>query len=249
MERNNFQYIHSSHGELLKLDKFWAQIIDEEAELKKNNKKYKSFYVLNTINFLEGMFSSSDLINKRKADYFYFKGQYSIALDFFLALQTSDGVSENLFEIGYCYHDRKDYPNAIHYYSEYLKQYQSSAAYNNRALIYQHLKQHHEALLDFTEAVKKEESVRYLENRAGCYIELSQFADALLDLDRAIEIAEINNDKSHTYVYRKRAKAKKELGDIPGAIADLELYCELFYYYPDTTANFIKEFLEDKIDY
>jgi tetratricopeptide (TPR) repeat protein len=250
IEQNLFQFVHSSHGKLLDPDKFWAQIIDKEADLKKNNKQYKYSYVLNTINFLEGMFASSDVINKKKADYFYFKGQYNIALDFFLALQTSAGLSKNLFEIGYCYHDKKEYPNAIHFYSEYLKQYPNSAAYNNRALIYQHLRQYNEALLDFTEAVKNEESVRYLQNRAKCYMELSQFANALLDLDRAIEVAEANNDKSHTYVYRKRAKVKKELGDIPAAISDIELYCKLFYCSnPDTTANFIKELLEDKLDY
>jgi tetratricopeptide (TPR) repeat protein len=254
IEQNLFQIVHSSHGEVLKLDKFWAQIIDKEADLKKDQKHNKDYYVLNSIIFLEGMFASSDVINKKKAEYYYYKGQYIMALDFFLALQTSVGLSNNLFEIGYCYHKKDDYVNAINYYSEYLNQYQSSAAYGNRALMYQHLKQYDEALFDFTEAIIIEESVLNLENRAACYMELSQFANAILDLDRAIEVGEANNEESYTfsYAYIKRAKAKKELGNISGAISDIKFYCNLRYKpncLKDKTAIYIKELLEDKLDY
>lgn len=250
IEHSLFRLVHHMHGEVLSYDKFWGRVIDKEAELKKEDLKYRFSYTLNSVHFLQGLFPSSSLLNLKRADYYYKKEQYSEALQYFLQLLSSENLTDQFFKVGYCYYHIKDYKNAIFYYSEYLKKYNSSTAYNNRGVIYKELKQFDEALLDFDKAIDLEISALYFENRAACFMELSQFDEALVDLDLAIEIKETNDPGTHRYVYRKRAKVKKELGDVPGAIADIELYCNLFYYSnPETTASLIKELLNNELEY
>lgn len=250
IEHNLFVVNHSTLGNLLVNENFWSKVIDREAELKKPDLKYKYSYNLNTIYFLDGMFNKSDLINLKRADYFFKKEEYTKALEYFLVLLKKDDLNNRLFEIAYCYNENKEYVFALKYYTDYISANKSSGAYNNRALIYQNLKRYDEALADFEAAINIEESVLYLQNRASCFIELSLFDSALLDLNRAIQIKEANDLETHTYIYRKRAFVKKQLGDIQGAIEEIKHYCKLHYSAnPDTTARFIEELLEGKLEY
>lgn len=201
--------------------------------------------------FVDALFPDNEQFYLNKASYYYKCRKYEKALFYFQKVKSQNYSANVDFELAYCYYDLLMYDESIRFYTYYLEKHNDSAAYNNRALNYKALKSYEAAIQDFTQAIRiSDNKVNYLRNRADCYVEMNLPFKALSDLNEAISLNEQQNkpDKywsgnSNDYsweqkqadvlLYHKRAKIKKDMGNIEGAKQDLQAYCSMEYKYED----------------
>ncbi|AOW11054.1 phospholipase D-like domain-containing protein [Flavobacterium gilvum] len=87
--------------------------------------------------------------------------------DYRNALKINNDDKNILFDLAYCQSEVGDDKGTIENYSEYLKHYpNSSAAYNNRGIAYERLKEVNKAIEDYSSAILIDEKLLYYENRA-----------------------------------------------------------------------------------
>lgn len=121
--------------------------------------------------------------------------------------------NELLFKIAYCQSELEDNENAIKNYSKYLEQNSnSSAALNNRGLVYEALKNTELAIKDFTRAIEiNDKEVLYYNNRARVqYNLMNRYYQGL---------------KSPLYDNSITLNAVKKIGDI-----EIPIYGANFWY-------------------
>ncbi|POY40619.1 hypothetical protein C3L50_03745 [Flavobacterium alvei] len=87
--------------------------------------------------------------------------------DYRNALKINNEDKNILFDLAYCQSEVGDNKATIENYSEYLEHYpNSSAAYNNRGVAYDKLKEVNKAIEDYSSAILIDEKLLYYENRA-----------------------------------------------------------------------------------
>ena len=141
---------------------------------------------------------------------FFYKNQKEEAglalADFVTAIEIATASNDNwqimraingkaiLFE------EREEFKLAIDEYTIAISTEESPILYENRAAVYQKLKDYNNAIADFTQSIEldKENPVRY-ELRADCYVEMEDYTNALLDLSKAIDLSP---EDPYFYTYR-----------------------------------------------
>jgi tetratricopeptide (TPR) repeat protein len=131
--------------------------------------------------------------------------------------------ASGLIKAGYEAYQQGQYQRALAYYERCLAQDPSyAAAYNNRALVYQALKEWQAALTDANQAIALDPQygVAYA-TRGHSFAQIGETAQALQDFERAIAL---RPDSRWSYVYR--AALYRQQGQCPAALADLKQACE-----------------------
>ena len=90
-------------------------------------------------------------------------------------------------------------------------------AYTSRGTMWRLRGDMHQALADFAHSIHLHPSAEAYYQRGLAYQALNQTERAVDDYDRAID-----HDPAAPYIYRARAKAKRDLGDTAGARQDQE---------------------------
>jgi TonB family protein len=148
----------------------------------------------------------------------YLKKRYDEAIrDFDQAIRLSSAHPDwyNYRGLSYSYSNRHD--RAIPDYTKAIELNPNAAAgFNNRGWAYLELGQPEKALADLDRAIQLQPDYqRAYENRANAYMKLQNYARAMADYTAAIELGPAR------WQYERRAEAKRALGDITGAEADL----------------------------
>ncbi len=125
-------------------------------------------------------------------------GNYTAAL---FDLKKAFNLKNNpdlFFDLADCQYELKDYQSSITNYSNYLSYNQkSSAAYNNRALVYEKCEEIKKALNDYSKAIEIDPSNSvYYKNRADLYY--SEFKMKIFREDRIQMINHPKNEKDET---------------------------------------------------
>jgi tetratricopeptide (TPR) repeat protein len=228
-------------------------------------------YKISSIELLSDCFIGSLKINLLKLHYYYFNEDYRAVIDVFKNINVEELDSIHLMLFANSFYNLGDCESAIVLYSRVLNLEENPIAYNNRGVIFRKQNRISEAILDFSSAIVLKEKALYHENRAMCYLNDGNPEGALFDFDRAIDLTPnfYNNckfeeldfvpcrfsnspdfntiEKVQTEIFLKRAKLKKSLGDVSGALADLEYYCKLKKYGDSTMIRLTKELMEDKL--
>jgi tetratricopeptide (TPR) repeat protein len=137
-------------------------------------------------------------------------------------------TAEDHYECGCHYHyDLRDYPAAIHEYSEALQVDPHYApALNNRGIIYRETGQLRAALEDFTAVIHEEPTnVFAYNNRANAFRQKNEQDFAMADLYMAISI-----DPTFADSFYGRAELRLKAGDLDGAIED---YTKAILFYAE----------------
>jgi tetratricopeptide (TPR) repeat protein len=145
--------------------------------------------------------------------------KYDLALaayDKAIELQPDDFVLH--VERGDVLRELKRFTEAVTAYDEAIKIQSHPWAYNNRALVYDKLKDYPKALADYERALSlnPDDALAYL-NRGNVYDELKDYPKALADYERALSL---NPDDAQAYL--NRGNVYDELKDYPKALADYE---------------------------
>jgi serine phosphatase RsbU (regulator of sigma subunit) len=170
------EYLYDNIDKLLSLSNEMMQL-----SIKLNNEK--------------GIGASNNLLG----NYYYFKGNYSLALEYFQKnisyyIKTKNNISlgNNYLSLGNVYESLGEADKAIYYYLKSLKideelgdKQRLSDDFTNLGVFYNHRKNHKKALTYFLKALKLDVELKNDQFIVGTYTNLSSVYFALNDLEKA----------------------------------------------------------------
>ncbi len=156
---------------------------------------------------------------------------YQIVLaDFRKAYQLKPSSTWALEGAGATYIDMGNYPEALIVLNTAIAAKPTENAYSLRALAYHRSGDLAAALADYTQAIKiQPRSAFYYAMRASVYEEQQDYQLAIVDYGQAIRL----QPQAAIYYYQ-RGLAKAKIGNVKGAIQDLEVAAPLFKKYQNT---------------
>ncbi|MEO8447308.1 MAG: tetratricopeptide repeat protein [bacterium] len=147
----------------------------------------------------------------------------------------------NFFFKGKNLHEEGKYPEAVDYYTKYIKIFpEDSKAFNFRGLAYEDHKDFKKAVTDFTNAIKLDAkySAAY-SNRGECYYKLEEYEKAIKDFGQVLKLEPDNTSAYYArgLVYSKEEDWEKSIADYSKVIAKDQDYVQAYlnrglsYYY------------------
>ena len=139
--------------------------------------------------------------------------------------QASQSKSNHYFQQGVKCEDKKEYEQAIYFYSEAIKcNHSNSEPYFGRGNAYDELEKYENAIEDYSQHLKLTKgSFKGFNNRALVYVKLGQDESATSDLEQAIKL-----DPSRPYPYQQLAVLLWEQGHLKKSIELLIKAAELY---------------------
>ena len=177
------------------------------------------FTVYLWLGFLEYKLQNYDKSNE------YYSKALSLAPD-----SEYKSVFEN--DIGWNFHCKKNYNEAIKHYTKSLEHMPTDLAYIDRGLAFFETKDYSTAIIDFNKAILLND--KFLINayfcRASAYREIEDYQSALNDYKKILEIDSAKND-----VYFQIGYCYYELKNYT---ATIEYYTKYLHYYPNESAAY-----------
>jgi len=142
------------------------------------------------------------------------RNNYDQAITTFkLALEKTPQSAEAYIGLGNIYEDKKDYNQALKYYSKAIEIKPKSGYFWLRGDVWRRRNDCERAIEDYTSAITKDPSFAAAHTDRGfCYMSMGKYETALADYKKALELVPSNDQRP--YAIRVRTIALKAISDI-----------------------------------